>query len=198
MPKAYVPNDRFAKRAQYQGYRARSVYKLEELDKKFALFKPGQKVLDVGAFPGSWLQYVAIQVGAKGTVVGVDVQKIQPVAPNVWIITQDVTETDKLIEELASIGIQQFDLVISDIAPSTTGIPGVDQAKSVELSQMVVEVADQFLRTKGTLVMKVFEGLDFAAFFKSLKPKYGFVTAYKARASRERSTEKYIVCQRKK
>jgi 23S rRNA (uridine2552-2'-O)-methyltransferase len=66
MPKAYVPNDRFAKRAQYQGYRARSVYKLEELDKKFHLFKPQQKVLDVGAFPGSWLQYVAIQVGERG------------------------------------------------------------------------------------------------------------------------------------
>jgi 23S rRNA (uridine2552-2'-O)-methyltransferase len=198
MPKAYVPNDRFAKRAQYQGYRARSVYKLEELDKKFHLFKPQQKVLDVGAFPGSWLQYVAIQVGERGRVVGVDLQKIQPVAPNVEIIQQDITDTTTFKSTLEDLEIDQFDLVISDIAPSTTGIPGVDQAKSVQLSQMVVEVADEFLRPKGTLVMKVFEGSDFGAFFNSLKSKFGFVTAYKAKASRDRSIEKYIVCQRKR
>jgi 23S rRNA (uridine2552-2'-O)-methyltransferase len=198
MPKAYVPHDRFAKRAQYQGYRARSVYKLEELDQKFHLFKPGQVVLDVGAFPGSWLQYVAIQVGPRGKVVGVDIQPIQPVAPNVQIITENIENTQALIQQFHNSSIQQFDLVISDIAPSTTGIPGVDQAKSVQLSQMVVEVADQFLRPKGTLVMKVFEGQDFAAFFKSLKDKYGFITAYKAKASRDRSIEKYIICQRKR
>jgi 23S rRNA (uridine2552-2'-O)-methyltransferase len=150
------------------------------------------------AFPGSWLQYAAIEVGPKGKVVGVDIQQIQPVAPNVETILQDVTDLDAFEEQLLKIGVPHFDLVLSDIAPSTTGIPGVDQAKSVELSQMVVDVADKFLRSRGTLVMKVFEGEDFAAFFKSLKSKYGFVTAYKARASRERSIEKYIVCQRKK
>lgn len=198
MPKAYVPNDRVAKRAQHQGYRARSVFKLQELEEKFHLFRPGQRVLDVGAFPGSWLQYAAIEVGPKGKVVGVDIQQIQPVAPNVEIIQQDVTNFTELEKKLAQIGVAQFDLVLSDIAPSTTGIPGVDQAKSVELSQMVVDVADRFLRPRGTLVMKVFEGEDFGAFFRSLKSQYGFVTAYKARTSRDRSIEKYIVCQRKR
>ncbi len=198
MPKAYVPNDRVAKRAQHQGYRARSVFKLQELEEKFHLFRPGQRVLDVGAFPGSWLQYAAIQVGPKGKVIGVDIQQIQPVAPNVETIQQDVTDLETFGEQLRGLGISQFDLVLSDIAPSTTGIPGLDQARSVELSQMVVDVAEKFLRPRGTLVMKVFEGSDFAAFFKSLKSQYGFVTAYKARTSRDRSIEKYIVCQRKR
>lgn len=198
MPKAYVPNDRFAKRAQYQGYRARSVYKLEELDLKFHLFKPGQKVLDIGAAPGSWLQYVSEKVGRKGHAVGVDIQKIVPVAENVSTFVVDINDYDAVREMISGISITKFDLVISDIAPSTTGIPGVDQAKSVELSKMAAAAADEFLKPGGTLIMKVFEGADFGAFFKSLQPKYGYVTAYKVRASRDRSTEKYIICQRKK
>ena len=198
MPKAYEPNDRLARRAQHQGYRARSVYKLQEIDQKFHLFKPGQIILDVGAYPGSWLQYVAIQIGPTGKVVGVDIQPIEPVAPNVTLLTEDINNTSQLIEQFNNLTIQQFDLIISDIAPSTTGIPGVDQAKSVELSRMVIKVAEQFLKDKGTVVMKVFQGEALVVFLKQLKQQFGYVTVYKAKSSRDRSREVYVICQRKK
>lgn len=191
MPKPYEHNDSLSRRAQFQGYRARSVYKLQELDQKFQLFKPNQRVLDVGAAPGSWLQYLSQKVEQ---VTGIDVQPISPVADNVETIVGDIREIEEVGKKLNG---QFFDLVVSDIAPSTTGIPGVDQAKSVELSRIVANLAEKFLKPKGTLVMKSFQGEDFGKFFKQLKGRYGFVTAYKAKASRDRSTEVYVVCQRK-
>lgn len=198
MPKPYQPNDRLSRRAQFQGYRARSVFKLREIDEKFHLLKEGQSVLDVGAYPGSWLQYIALKIGLKGHVIGVDLQPIEPVAPNVTTIEEDILNIDQLSEEFRELNIREFDLVVSDIAPNTTGISGVDHARSIEMSQMVVDLAEEFLRPKGTLVMKVFHGEKFAAFFKSLQRQYGFVTGVKVSASRDRSKEMYIVCQRKK
>jgi 23S rRNA (uridine2552-2'-O)-methyltransferase len=198
MPKAYVPNDRFAKRAQYQGFRARSVYKLEELDQKFNLFHPGQFVLDVGAAPGSWLQYISQKIVPKGKVIGIDIQPILPVETNVFTLLGDVRDLDLVKAKMNELSIDKFDLVVSDIAPSTTGITGVDQARSVELSQIVVDAADEFLRFRGILVMKVFQGEAFKDFYHALQNKYGYVTTAKVKASRDRSSEIYVVCQRKK
>lgn len=198
MPKPYEHNDKFSRRAQFQGYRARSVFKLKELDEKFQLVKPGMNVLDIGAAPGSWLQYLAEAVGEHGLIVGVDIQPIQPVSKNVILIQGDITD-QSIVEQIQSAFERRTaDLVVSDIAPSTTGIAGVDHARSIELSEMVVQAADQLLRLKGSLVMKVFHGEKFAVFFKSLQRKYGYVTALKVKASRDRSREMYIVCQRKK
>ncbi len=198
MPKQYEHNDKFSRRAQFQGYRARSVYKLQELDQRFQLFKEGQKILDVGAAPGSWLQYISQQIGDTGIAVGVDIQEIKPISNNVHLIQEDIQNTESFIQQFNNLTIQQFDLVVSDIAPSTTGIPGVDQARSVELSQIVVDTADQFLKPKGTLVMKVFQGEDFKDFYHALQQKYGYVTTVKVKASRDRSSEIYVVAQRKK
>ena len=198
MPKAYTPNDRLAKRAQFQGYRARSVFKLQELDEKFTLIKFNQRILDIGAAPGSWLQYVSEKIGKKGIAVGVDLKEIIPVSSNVFTKVVDITNTEEVLGFLNQLKIDKFDLVLSDIAPNTSGIPGVDHAKSVELSQMCVNAADIYLRAGGSLIMKVFDGVEMGDFLKPLRNKYGFVTVYKVRSSRDRSREVYVVCQRKK
>ena len=198
MPKAYTPNDRLAKRAQFQGYRARSVFKLQELDEKFTLIKFNQRILDIGAAPGSWLQYVSEKIGKKGIAVGVDLKEIIPVSSNVFTKVVDITNTEEVLGFLNQLKIDKFALVLSDIAPNTSGILGVDHAKSVELSQMCVNAADIYLRSGGSLIMKVFDGVEMGDFLKPLRNKYGFVTVYKVRSSRDRSREVYVVCQRKK
>jgi 23S rRNA (uridine2552-2'-O)-methyltransferase len=198
MPKQFEYKDKFTKKAQFEGFRARSVYKLQELDQRLQLFKEGQKVLDVGAAPGSWLQYISQKIGDSGLAVGVDIQSIRPIASNVILLQMDINQTEELTQQFKNLAIEQFDIVVSDIAPSTTGIPGVDQAKSVELSQMVVDTADRFLKPRGTLIMKVFQGEDFKDFYHNLQGKYGYVTTIKVKASRDRSAEIYVVCQRKR
>jgi 23S rRNA (uridine2552-2'-O)-methyltransferase len=111
---------------------------------------------------------------------------------------QDITDTEQFKKQLNDLKISTFDIVVSDIAPNTTGIAGVDHVRSIELSQLVLDVADEFLRPKGTLVMKVFHGEKFADFFRRVQRKYGFVTGVKVSASRDRSKEMYIIAQRKK
>lgn len=198
MPHAYNPHDKLMVKAKTQGYRARSVYKLMELDQKFKLFKPGQKVLDIGAAPGSWLQYVSQVVGPSGFVLGLDLQEIKPVSRNVATEIVDIENYGELEKIFVKHEISQFDLVISDIAPSTTGIKGLDNKRSYELSKIAFEISLKYLKRSGSLVMKIFQGEEIGPFMSQLKQEFGFVTAYKVRASRDRSREVYLVCIRKK
>ncbi len=193
MPHQYTPNDKFARKARFEGYRARSVYKLMELDEKYKLIKPGMTVLDVGAFPGSWLQYISFRIGAHGKVVGIDIQKIPPVEKNVLVYQEDITNHDAIKEILKQNKIDGFDLIVSDIAPNTTGISGVDHVRSIELSQTVVDLSKEFLKPRGSLVMKVFHGEKFAGFFKGVQSQFKVVFGAKVKASRDRSKEMYVV-----
>ncbi len=195
MPKPYNPHDPLMVRAKKEGYRARSVYKLEELDQRFSLFRPGLRVLDLGAFPGSWLQYVSQVIGPTGLALGIDLKPISRIARNVQTMVADIKDLTTLENKLLT--KDNFDVVISDLAPNTTGIPGLDQSRSVELSRMVVEIAKQFLHKRGNLVMKVFEGEDFQSFYRGLKPLFREVKAVKVAASRDRSKEIYVVCLKK-
>ncbi len=193
-PKPYIPNDNWSKRAASEGYRARSVYKLQELDERYDLLHLGMKVLDIGAAPGSWLQYESKKIGDKGLAVGIDLKDIEPIAPNVKTYVADMMDHTGIEKILQGLGIQKFDLVISDIAPNTSGIKDVDQWKSLELSRAVVDVAKRFLKPHGMLVMKVFRGRDFDAFLQEVTMSFSDVKQKSVEASRDRSREVYVVC----
>ncbi len=197
MPRGYVPNDRFARKAKEEGYRARSVFKLQELDTRFKLFTPGMRVLDVGAAPGSWLQYAAQRVGERGGIIGLDLQEIAPIAPNVETFVTDITDPTAVEKVFQTLGIKSVELVLADAAPKTTGIKDVDQWRSIELNEIVRDIAEVHLRRGGTTVMKVFRGADFDPFLASLKPLYKLVKVVSAKASRTSSSEVYIVCLKK-
>lgn len=193
MPKRYIPNDSWSRKAKEEGFRARSVYKLEELDKRFRLIRNGMTVLDLGAAPGSWLQYTAKKIGNKGRAIGIDVQEIEPIAENVTTHQQDIEDRAALRTLLDQKGLKRVDLILSDLAPSTSGIQDVDQWRSIELSQAVLETAKEFLRPGGTCVIKVLRGADFDTFLRDLKLTWKSVHTAHVQASRDRSKEIYVI-----
>lgn len=209
MPKPYIPNDTWARKAKDDGFRARSIYKLQELDEKFRLLSPRMTVLDLGAAPGSWLQYVSGKIGPKGLAIGIDLQPIETIAPNVVTTQQDIMDLDavtKIIREIcrgntnmsvsaSSASSESFliDLLLSDAAPSTSGIHDVDQWRSIELNQSALSIGKRLLKTGGRCVLKVFQGADFDAFLRNAKKEWKDVRLSKPKASRDRSTETYII-----
>lgn len=194
MPKPYTPNDKWSKRAAEEGYRARSVYKLMELDVRYHLLSQGMKVLDIGAAPGSWLQYTSDRIGPKGIALGLDLKEIKKIAPNVKTAVCDVNDEVAVEKAMADAGIVQADIVLSDIAPNTSGIKDVDQWRSIELSRMVVLFAKRHLRPGGRLVMKVFRGKNFDEFLAEVRQTWPNAKPYTVEASRDRSREVYVVC----
>ena len=199
MPKPYTPNDRWSQKAAKEGYRARSVYKLQELDERFKLLRPGMTVLDLGAAPGSWLQYASEKVGESGKVIGVDLQAIAEVAPNVSVYRFDITDDAKIESMLEDEETGFVDLVLSDVAPSTSGVKDVDQWKSVELAQAVLAVASRYLKKEGFCVIKVFRGGDFDGLVRHIKTAgpWRDVRMTKVQASRDRSREVYLLMKKR-
>jgi len=193
MPKRYIPNDTWSRKAAKEGYRARSVYKLQELDERFHLLRSGQMVLDIAAAPGSWLQYVSKRIGPKGLAIGFDLTPIAPIAENVRTFQQDITKDDAVDALLTAEHLPPIDLVLSDIAPSTSGIRDVDQWRSIELNQAVLAIAQRWLKSGGACVLKVFRGADFDAFLRDVKAEWSDVKLVAPRASRDRSREVYLV-----
>ncbi len=201
MPKRYTPNDKWSQKAQSEGYRARSVYKLMALDERFSLVKPGMNVVDLGAAPGSWLQYVAekcrMQTG-ECRIIGVDLQAIEPI-DGVETFVGDIADKEA-IEQIfytcfnsAQHDKKCVDLLLSDLAPKTSGIKDVDQWKSIELSQAVLAIANRWLKPNGTVVLKVLRGADFDAFLAELKQSWKSVKIAQVEASRDRSREVYLI-----
>lgn len=189
----YIPHDKFARRAKKEGYRARSAYKLLDLQRKFRILKTGQRVLDLGAAPGSWTQVAAPIVGQKGKVIAVDIVSIKPL-DFAWVKTfqKDIQDED-FIEFIKQKEPQLFDVVLSDVAPSTTGIKERDQALSYELSSRALKIATQLLNKGGTMVIKVFEGPDTPALIKEAEKHFSRVHLVKPEASTKGSKEMYIV-----
>ncbi len=194
MPKPYVPNDKWSQRAAKEGYLARSVYKLMEIDARYELIRPGLRVLDIGAAPGSWLQYTSDKLGPEGRVLGLDLKPITFSAPNVVTKVVDVLDDAAVAAAIAGMSWQKLDLVLSDIAPNTSGIKDVDQWRSIELNRRIAAIAHKYLRGKGSVVMKVFRGKDFDAFTHELKTMFNRLKVMSAVASRDRSREVYVVC----
>lgn len=185
--------DNYFKKAKQENYPARSVYKLQEIHKRYHIFQKGQKVLDLGAAPGSWSQYAAERVGKKGRVLAVDKKEIDIALPeHVCFIRSDLFEPS---EEFASWldYYQEFDLVISDLAPSTSGIKLRDQTRSLELGEKVRTLGESYLKKGGTIVLKVFTGPDLQDFLFSLKQGFKRVKTFKPESSRSESMECYVL-----
>jgi len=182
--------DEYYNRAKQEGYRARSAYKLKQLDERADLFAPGDTVVDLGAAPGGWLQVAAEAVGEQGTVVGVDRQRIDPL-DGVETIRGDLTESGTHDRVRAAVGAA--DVVLSDLAPEMSGEYSVDQARSVHLARQAVTAAESLLVAGGHLVVKVFEGRDVQELRADLDAEFDTVHAVHPEASRDASSELYLV-----
>ncbi|MBW1671154.1 MAG: RlmE family RNA methyltransferase [Deltaproteobacteria bacterium] len=187
--------DHYFKKAKKQGFPARSVYKLEEVQKKHKLLKSGQTVMDLGAFPGSWSKYAAGVVGPKGLVVAVDIQKPGVIADNVCILQQDVY--DLKASNLRRIS-PHFDVMLSDMAPKTTGRKDVDHFRSVALAERALDLAGELLKPGGTLFCKIFQGKDFPSFRDKCRESFSSVRVIKPKSSRPESVEIFLLCTDKK
>jgi len=185
-------SDEFVKRARKEGYRSRAAYKLNEIDERDRLLRPGMTVVDLGAAPGAWSQYVRERVGKDGRIVALDLLPMEPL-PGVEILQGDFTEEPTLNQLLAVLAGQPVDLVISDIAPNISGIDSADQARAMYLAELVLEFAEMVLKPGGALLVKVFQGRGFNEFFKVLQQRFARVASRKPKASRPRSPEIYLL-----
>jgi 23S rRNA (uridine2552-2'-O)-methyltransferase len=185
-------NDPYVKQAQKDGYRARSAYKLIELNEKDRLIRPGMRILDLGSAPGGWSQVAGKLVGARGRVLATDILPMDAL-PNVDFIQGDFTE-DGIVQQLLDwLGGAKFDLIISDIAPNTTGIDSADAAKSIYLLELALDVARRTLKSHADFIAKMFQGSGSDQFLKELRTHFGKVMVRKPAASRKESREVYVV-----
>jgi 23S rRNA (uridine2552-2'-O)-methyltransferase len=191
--KPYIPNDKWSQRAAEMGFRARSVFKLQELDDRIHLLRPDMKVLDIGAAPGSWLQYVSQKIGPRGRAIGIDLQEIEPIADNVHTYQLDLNDASAMRDVLEREQITYVDLVLSDIAPNTTGVKDIDQYQSVELTRLVLDLGHRILDRYGHCVCKVFRGGDFDRLLQEAKRKWFKVKIAHVKATRESSSEVYLI-----
>ena len=188
--------DHLTMRARAENYPARSVYKLEEIQKKFKIMKPGDQVLDLGCAPGSWLLYAAKQVGSQGRVLGIDLQEIEIKLPdNVTAIKDNILALD---DEKFLNQDKGLDIILSDMAPATTGRKDVDAFKSFELCSMALDVARKSLLAKGNFVCKIFQGNDFKKFEKEVRSAFKECRVFKPESCRKQSKEIYIIAKGKK
>ena len=184
--------DPYVKQARRSDYRSRAAYKLQELDAKDKLFKPGQTVVDLGAAPGSWSQYAAQRVGHAGKIIAVDILPMDPIR-NVQFIHGDFTDDAVFRRCVDALEGARADLVISDLSPNLTGIRVTDQARSMYLAEQVLEFACQTLVANGNLLIKVFEGADMEPYRRELVQRFQQVMARKPKASRGASREFYVL-----
>jgi len=188
--------DAYVRRAKQDGYRSRSAYKLLEILEKDKLLRPGMTVVDLGAAPGGWSQVLAPLVSAKGRVIALDLLEMEPLR-GVVAIRGDFSEdsTLKALEE--QLGDRSVDLVVSDMAPNISGVGLVDQARSIHLAELALEFARKRLKPGGDLLVKVFQGSGLDEFRKALSSAFGSVTVRKPKASRDRSSEFYLLARGK-
>lgn len=189
--------DAYVKRAQQEGYRSRAVYKLQEMDQRDRLLRPGLTVVDLGAAPGGWSQYARERVGAHGRVVALDILPMAPIA-GVEFIQGDFTEPlalDRLVHVLSG---RPVELVISDMAPNISGVEVSDQARVIYLAELALDFALRQLRPGGHFLMKAFQGQGFSELYKSMQGHFQRVISRKPKASRPRSPEIYVVGKGKK
>jgi len=189
-------DDEYVKKAQRLGLRSRAVFKLEEINNKDKLLKPGMKVVDLGAAPGGWSEYAAKIVSDKGQVVACDILKMDPLA-GVDFLQGDFREDAVLDALLKKIGgnqdLRQIDVVMSDMAANMTGNESADSARSMYLVELALDMCEQVLKKNGAFVVKVFQGEGFEPFMKAVKQVFKVVKTRKPDSSRARSREVYIV-----
>ena len=184
--------DAYVKRAKAEGMRSRAAYKLEEIARRDRLLKPGAVVVDLGAAPGGWSQVAAERVGPRGRVVALDLLEM-PALPGVTFIQGDFHDV-KTVEQLERVlGGEKADLVLSDMAPNLSGIAMSDQARAIELAELALDFALKHLKPQGNFLVKTFQGAGFEAFLRGLRGRFGAVAVRKPEASRDRSSEVYLL-----
>ena len=190
---AYKRKDGFYKQAKAAGYRSRAAYKLIELDKRFRLLARGARVVDLGCAPGGWLQVAAARVGPKGRVVGIDRLEVEALDLKIVVVLSgDITDPEARAEIRDALG-GPADLVLSDMAPDTSGVGSADHARSVELVELAFETATTLLTPKGAFCAKVFEGPDLNELAAKIKARFGKLKRVKPEATRKGSRELYLV-----
>lgn len=191
----YKPNDYYARKARQDNYAARSAYKLEEIQQRYNILRRGDRVLDLGCAPGSWSQYAAQMVGSKGAVLGIDLQEVMIGVPNTTFIQGDILEMDWQAT-LAEHGFAQgLDVVISDMAPQTTGMRLTDQSRSYNLCAMALDIACQVLRPGGHFVCKFFDGPDFNALRDEIRHAFPKLAILRPKSTRASSKEIFFIGQ---
>jgi 23S rRNA (uridine2552-2'-O)-methyltransferase len=189
----YRRKDAHYRRARAAGYRARSAYKLIELADRFRLLRPGDFVIDLGAWPGGWLQVILERVGRRGRVVGVDLSAITPLpAPNLLLITGDVRDPVTAEAVRDHLG-RRADVVLSDLAPKLTGVRATDEARSADLAGTTIGLLPKLLRPDGRLLMKVFMGPEYETVLRQLRSLFSEVTTTRPEATRQGSAELYTI-----
>ena len=194
----FEPKDKYFQKAKEEGYRARSVFKLQAIQERFKIIKKGDCVLDLGCAPGSFLQYILELIGSEGKAFGIDLQEMDIFDDSNITTYQGDAFDDELYKKIVQENdIKYFDTITSDMAPNTSGIKSVDSGRSFELNNHVVEVARKYLKKGGNLLFKAFPGPDHQLMIKRLKNEYSKMTIFKPDAVRKSSIEEYVICLRK-
>ena len=181
--------DTYYRQAKKDGFRGRAAYKLQQMNNKYYLIHRGASVLDIGCWPGSWLQYIRTKIG-RGYILGVDILPLKPMT-GIHLIQSDIFDED-IIEKIKE-KRSRFDLIVSDVAPNTTGNKDLDQARSAAMCEQVLMIADTVLKREGTCLIKIFQSGDAQRIIKEWKPKYESVKQLKPDASRKESKEMYLL-----
>ena len=184
--------DQYRRLAKDQGYRARSAYKLLQMNRSYRIIKKGDNVVDLGCAPGGWLQIALKEVGSSGKVIGVDLKPVTPVAGAT--ILQGSIENPNVLSKIAEILGCKADVILSDMAPNVSGVWDIDHARQISLSTIALGFARQVLRVGGSSVFKIFEGEMLQEFKSELRKSFGKVLLSKPSASRQESSELYMVC----
>lgn len=185
-------DDKYVQLAKQRGYRSRATFKLEEIDNKDKLIKPGKIVVDLGAAPGGWSDYALHRVGDKGKVIALDILPMTPLT-GVAFIEGDFREDDALEKLEQLVDGSPVDLVLSDMAPNISGVDAIDQPSSMLLAELALEFALEHLSNKGDFLVKVFQGEGFDEYLKTMRHHFSRVVTRKPDASRARSREVYLL-----
>lgn len=190
-------NDPYVKLAQKEGYRSRAAFKLKELDETFKLVKPGQVIVDLGAAPGAWSQYLrrrllALDPKVGGTILALDLLDVEPI-DGVRVVQGDFREEEALAELEAVLGDRRVDLIVSDMAPNLSGIESADAARMADLVSLALEFASRRLKPEGAMVVKVFHGSGYSQIVETFKRPFRSTKPHKPKASRDRSSETFLV-----
>lgn len=194
----FEPKDKYFHKAKEEGYRARSVFKLQAIQERFKIIKRGDCVLDLGCAPGSFLQYILELIGPDGRGFGIDLEEMDIFdEPNITTYQGDAFDDDLYEKIVKENDIRYFDVITSDMAPKTSGIKSIDAGRSFELNNQVVEVARKYLKKSGNLLFKAFPGPDHQLMIRRLKKEYSKLSIFKPDAVRKSSIEEYVICLRK-
>ncbi len=183
-------NDEYVKQSQKDGYRSRAVYKLKEIDEKDHLIKPGSTIIDLGAAPGSWCEYVVRRLKGKGRIIALDILPMDPM-DGVEIITGDFLEETVFEQLLNTLGSDQPSLVICDMAPNMSGQQAVDIPRAMYMAELALDLSRQVLKPGGGLLVKLFQGAGFDDYTRLMREHFSKVVMRKPKASRARSKEVY-------